>query len=755
MRSHILLNLADTFVQQMFECGACTLRAIRAIAGESSLVRPHPHPRLLLTPCLSHQAPRRANSSLVATVSNSSDGERYLNAAQIRHHKTKDNDEGPDAVSASERCAIQKELRWLQDPLKFAEHVHYTLRCAKPAKALELCRAASRQLSCVVAWNHVVNWYMQNGRINDAMNVYNEMKKRAQFPDSYTYMLLLRGFVGQQNHHRKEEIKEEHAARAVCIYNSMSSPTSRVKPTIMHTNAVLKVCSFAFDLDALWGVVGTIPESGPGSADVITYTIILQAIRHGTVSKRPDMTVDQVETKGLQAVDEGMKVWQEVVQKWRSGAVQIDEELVCAMARIMFLSDRLQRWDDVLSLVQQTMQIERLVPRMGSEDRHTGHVPQPEALPELSPSEQEDHEGYVATPAGKIFNEVQPLPAEKATPKRPAVFAYAKPGNDTLSVLVEACTRMRVPKVAKAYWDLLTKSYGVKPDANNFHSLLALLRINRSSHRAAQLLKEDMPAAGAKPHPMSFNMAMAVCARDNKNPNVLEHARTIIDVMESTVTEPDVKALTQYVSLALATDDGPKIAATLDRLDSFVHNLRSIVSYGSSYEVDRLTSPEVRHKRKEMAMQLFAIMIGAIDTLMNRGMVPREDFEHWHGRRSQLHRFLGRSQGRLAGTRERLNARGPPQRPSRDMTPTIPSSRSQRPERSREEHTMNKGSWELMMFRKRNSRRRSEANDEAWGAQTRRNDGSEPRAVRSDGRAKAAWKNGQEPSFVTRHLELQ
>ena len=542
--------------------------------------------------------------------------------------------------------ALQIELRYLSDPVKLADHVHYTLRCEKPDKALDLCRLASKKQEVIVSWNHCVDWYMARGRVNEALRIYNEMKKRAQFPDAYTYTLLLRGLAKAS--HPDQPVREENVVRALSIYNSLSSPTSRVKPSIYHTNAVLTVCSAALDTDSLWSILSQLPSTGTRAADHMTYAIILNALRHGAFGRNPDdVNAEQVARRRQKAVQEGRAVWREVIRRWRAGEVRMDEELVCAMGRLLLFSKSMRDWDDVLSLVEQTMSIDRRVPEIGSPDRHVEHVPQDGTDLRVAEAEpEEDSEGYTDTPAAKAFKTIRPLPLDSSHPHRPTVLVHAQPGNPTLSMLIGACTVLRTPKTATAYWDILTSpTYGIRPDIRNIHAQLRLLGMNRASAQAIRLIKEALPSAGLVPTHHTFRMLMSVCGRDKNNPNVLAHAREVVDMMEATASDPDSHVLMQYLSLALTTDDGAKITATLDRLDPIVHNLRSRVLYGP--DTPQKIGGERDVADKQAAVQFLQMMVGVIDTLMQRGLVDRDDFGHWHARRSQLTQFIGRAKDRI------------------------------------------------------------------------------------------------------------
>ena len=572
----------------MFECAACVQRCIRAIAGDTFQAHTRIFSRPPLTPRYSNQTTRRLASTAVATKRNGSNS-RLAEGKQPVNKDAEDNGENgkkETRLTTNEEKALRTELRYLEDPLKLAQHVHYTLRCNKPEKALDLCRLASKDQQVIVSWNHVVDWHMTRGKINEGIKIYNEMKKRAQFPDAYTYTLLLRGLA--KPHHHGQPVREENVPKAVSIYNSLSSPTSRVRPSIYHTNAVLTVCAGALDMDALWGIVAQLPSSGAGAADHMTYAIILNGIRHGAFGQNPDSYVEQIAGRRQKALQEGRGVWQEVVRRWRGGEVVVDEELVCAMGRLLLFSKSMQDWDDVLSLVQQTMKIERLIPPIGSPDRNIEHVPQDhEEIKASEPSPDEDSEGYRDSPAAKAFNAVTPLAPDPSKPKRPTTLAYAQPGNPTLSLLIGTCTLLRTPKTATAYWDLLTNPsgpYALKPDLPNFHAQLRLLGKNRASAQAVKLLTETMPLANVTPKNQTFRIAMSVCVRDKNNPNTLSHARSIVAVMEKVSADPDIHTLIQYLQLALRTDSGPKIVATLDRLDSIIHNLKSRVTYGADDE---------------------------------------------------------------------------------------------------------------------------------------------------------------------------
>lgn len=647
----------------MWECRACVLRCIRAIAGDA--IRPQAlahrplrqltHPRLL---------GRRHASIAVATEHASPPalipGKQPLedSGADGPLHPPKKAAKKGSALTTQDKKHLELELKYLPDRVKLAQHVHYTLRNNQPAKALELCRLASKMHQVTVAWNHCIDFHMTRNEIPQALKIYNEMKKRAQWPDSYTYILLLRGLA--RPHHHGQDVKEGNVAKAMNIYNSMLGPTSRVRASVKHTNAVLKVCSAAQDMDALWGVIARMPAKGASAPDALTYTTLLNAMRFSAHAKDDTHpTFQEVTARKDRVVQEGRRIWLDVVAKWRGGEIHMDEELVCAMGRVLLMSRRLSDWDSVLDLVRQTMRIERLIPPLGHPERHTEHIPQEHEdedgiVPEAEP--EEDSEGYTDAPSTLAFKPVQPYPPDSAHPNRPTTLTWVQPGNATLSLLLTACTQLRIPKTAVAYWQHLTQTpYSLIPDLANFQSQLRLHAQNRSSALAARLLEGEMRAAGVEAKNQTFRLAMHACVRNKKSAASLDHAGTVVDVMERTSPDLDVHTLEQYLNLALFSDSGAKITSVLERLDPMVHNLRSRVTYGS--EETGMRSPGVHLREKEAVVSFLRLMVGVIDTLMNRGLVAREEFGYWHARRSQLNSFVGRAgksvedlRGKVEGT---------------------------------------------------------------------------------------------------------
>lgn len=651
----------------MLECRACVLRCLRAVAGDSTLPI---NGTLILTPRITATIPsRRKHTTAVTTASQDAFGTRYKPSG-----RTTPKEENAQLTSTSTQRALQTELKFLNDPLKLASHIHYVLRQNDPAKALDLARLASKSAKSagdvIVAWNHCVDWHMRSGRVSEGVRIYNEMKKRGVFPDAHTYTLLFRSFIPKS----ENGVDEATVAKATNIYYSMLTPTSRVKPGIIHTNAVLRVCSLAGDMDALWGVASKIPERGPGSADTVTYTILLSAIRFGAMGFAHDgVYLEQIGGKRQGVVNEGRRIWMECIQKWRSGDLVIDAELVAQMGNLLLISNRMEDWDDVLSLVEQTTRIPRQIVPLDHPDRRIGHVPQEtligDDVEQSPPSEEEEQEGFLPTPASKAF---QAIPTTKSTSSP----IWVTPGNPILSVLIQACLKMRIPKAANAYWDIITSQHSLVPDLANYQSMLRLYRLNRSSAKAVALIEKMHSADGGSvsPRGLTYRDAMAVCARDHKNPSIMNIANRIMDDMKYRLRDPDVQALLAYLSLATTTDSTFEIQGALNRLEVFRPMIMSRID-GSQERRDvaartdrnwngnlnRMSSqdPDQKFERREReaAIGFVKLMASSIQKLIETGSVTKAVLNDYMNRRNQLNRCISFVQNRHLRNRHNLDAK--------------------------------------------------------------------------------------------------
>lgn len=466
-----------------------------------------------------------------------------------------------------------------------------------------------------------------------------QMKKRSQFPDSYTYTILLRGL--SINAHTSGVLQ-----KALSVYHSLSAPNSRVEPSIIHTNAALRVCARAMDMDALWGIAGKIPENGPQAANVVTYLTIINAMRQNLLVAGPrDETEDEAAARREAGILEARRMWEGIVGRWRNADLKLDEELVCAMGRLLLIGSRPRDWDDVLSLVEQTMDVPRLVPRLGTSERKNGGLPHLRAP--RTPAHLRFDDDHLALGDGPIrgdeFLALTPQGIARAVSNP---LTYVQPGNNTLSIIQEACQKVVANKAAQDYWDLLTDptTYKIAPDINNLHTRLRNLRQNRASAAVLALLEDDMVAKGIVPKPGTFRIAMSTCVRDKNNHNSLKHAGQILQIMLKTLPDADAKAAGLYAELALnfPLAKGADLVDALTVLNPIVRSLRLQLSVGGERPQRQVGATYLRGEERQDAMAAIRKVYAVYDKLLMSNMLPEGKKAPFKAERARLSSFIQR-----------------------------------------------------------------------------------------------------------------
>jgi pentatricopeptide repeat protein len=80
------------------------------------------------------------------------------------------------AVSEQDWNNRKRELRHLQDPLELANFVKAQLRKGKGAEMWQLVRMASHSMECIVSWNHIIDHFLAEERVGEALKVYNDVR---------------------------------------------------------------------------------------------------------------------------------------------------------------------------------------------------------------------------------------------------------------------------------------------------------------------------------------------------------------------------------------------------------------------------------------------------------------------------------------------------------------------------------------------------------------------------------------------------
>ncbi|KAI6751215.1 hypothetical protein HG530_014129 [Fusarium avenaceum] len=494
--------------------------------------------------------------------------------------------------------AVKKELKYLSDdPWKVTEYVKGALEKGKFEEAYLLVQKGSKEMQLVVPWNYLLNHLLNNQQPTRAIKMFNEMKKRAQFPNAATYTILFRGLT-------KSEHPKLAVAEAVKHYHALLKDP-RIEANITHLNAVLNVCNRANDLDSMFALLDTVNES-TRAPTCYTYTTILDALRHNTLGDIKDLTQEQKEFNFNSTIKRGRAIWEEVISKWRKGRLVIDEDLVCCMGRMLLLSPNREEKKEILDLVEQTMNIPNLA-------------------------------------------KVQEASAEEARKKNPRTGEVAKkdgyglfvtPANNTLSLLLNVVFQTRMSSLGIKYWNFLVREYGLEPDMGCWLRLFGLLKLAKASAHATEILS-IVPTDVINPR--IYHMAMETCDRDNINQNVLKHADRALDSMVERLEVPDALTMRLYLNVAqnhhyhlraranegnvagAKRDYGIQITNALDRLwvpyrrlhDHLFKDVKAKTAEGKA---------KFYNEQRE-AIALARIMYGSFNKVLQQEMLPEEDLE--------------------------------------------------------------------------------------------------------------------------------
>lgn len=493
------------------------------------------------------------------------------------------------------------------------------------------------------------------------------MKKRAQVPDAHTYTIIFRGCSENKDSSQALE-------KVLAIYNSMFSDKCPVKPSTIHVNAVLKMCSKAQNMDAMFAIADHLPEKGLRAPNNLTYTTILNGLRMKLVqSVRGDMTSMQQRQDAQNSILTARHIWSDIVKRWRKGDIWIDEELVCSMGRLLLMGNDRDA-DDVLSLIEQSMSIPRQTPPKSRPippplkiTKEPESTPQAEDIIETAPSAETATEQVTneLSSQTKVESTTEPQEEElipftesiipSITPPK-GVSAFPIPAQNTLSLIMAALLKLRDHSSPKKYWTHLITN-GVIPDGENYNAYLRTLRITRASSETVKILL-------SMPKPLitigTYRIAIATCVRDKNNPHAFANAGKILDLMQTTHTNPDPKVLDTYLEVAITTPvhvstaanpaqeielqkfaHGAQISRALHRLGPAVINLKAILSFGD--ENMRHLSNFEREKQVSAVLALTQRMVSAYDVLMDKGMVPRVDYVPLSQERNKLTAFITRN----------------------------------------------------------------------------------------------------------------
>jgi len=403
-------------------------------------------------------------------------------------------------------------------------------------------------------------------------------------PNSRTYTIMLTGF------RKSPEGTPGVVKDALRVYRSIFAENSPVKPSIIHTNAMLSVCQRHGDMDTLWRIAGELPEEGPEAPDMVTYSTILTAIQfaaHADIVKMDRSEIDRVISRRAQMVTEGKRIWADVVYRWakdQTHPLPIDNQVVASMASLLLQGANDRDFYDVFALYHQTMGIPILakIPDENLNSARRRVERELERRQKSDPGSNMEDDVPFVDHDNKVLRRIktEPTVEEEEEENFDSLFdqvvpdsenlSYLQPDNKDLTLILDACIKMtQGASTGTAYWDHLTNKDNparVEPDNLSFIEYFRVLRITRSSNTATRVMREQMVPAGLA-NGKAFHVALASCRRDRNNRKVLVHANELLDLMLQSCLLPDPRTLGTYLELVQKLSDNPHTLMHLVGLD--------------------------------------------------------------------------------------------------------------------------------------------------------------------------------------------
>ncbi|KAG4306010.1 hypothetical protein PORY_000920 [Pneumocystis oryctolagi] len=371
---------------------------------------------------------------------------------------------------------IQKKIVFIDqyrglhnDSYTLSKNIKTLLNNGNIKDAITKVRNHSRNVSCTIAWNHIINYCMNAGRISFGLKCFNEMKKRAHFPNAQTFTILLHGlFKNIQN--------PKSVSYALYIYKSLWSSKYNDRLCIIHVNAILHVCAVAKKHQTAFEIFEEI-SSNNFVADTVTYTILFNILSHENM-------------KDINMYNRRQRILGQVVKLWKEGSLIVDESLACSIARSFLCGKNLEDKDFVFSLVEFFFGIKRLEPPL-----------------------KRNSSIFVDNTNLSLFSPIS---------------KNIKIGNKGLNIILLACLSLKKGNIALEYWNFIINNFNFVPDHNNCYNYFLLFLHTKSKTDINKRIEELMlKYNNLNTHTISLYMKMC-----NKNKTLNDYiiAETILKI---------------------------------------------------------------------------------------------------------------------------------------------------------------------------------------------------------------------------------
>lgn len=296
------------------------------------------------------------------------------------------------------------------------------------------------------------------------------MKKRQHFPNAHTYTILLNGLSRYHELGGRDKLEK--------TIDSLLHD-KRIKPSVIHLNAVLSVCLKSKNLQLAYDTIERFSEAGMDEHDVVTYDTLFRLIK--TVIEKEAVPGERYRERTItadarQCLDDSKNIWKDVEALWRSGHLSVDSQLLKSYTAVLARGSK-EDWEAGISAIETLCE-----------------------LPSFASSE------------GKM--------------EKTAKGARVSLDQGLFAKLLELAEMMQNAALAEHYWQNAKAATTETLSQGTYEARLRSLTLAKSPEKATALL-DEMKAAGVPIGPLTLFLALQ-CFFTHRPSTDLERACTFL-----------------------------------------------------------------------------------------------------------------------------------------------------------------------------------------------------------------------------------
>ena len=225
-----------------------------------------------------------------------------------------------------------------RDPYLLTRKVQQLLLAGRFDEALDHTRNVASDLNRTTSWNSLVQYTLKKGSVNEAMKLFNEMKKRGQIPSAHTYGFMLKGLADTEPSLLQVETTDK-------LMEMLLSKSQSAIFNLLHVNTAINVYVRNREMEKARLLLESLPRKPTLTPDAITYTTLLRGL---SMSNQKPIGLEN-------DILFGRRFWEDAIAR----DVKIDNYLANAMGWLLLKSNSEKDWRAVFALSEQVYELSR------------------------------------------------------------------------------------------------------------------------------------------------------------------------------------------------------------------------------------------------------------------------------------------------------------------------------------------------------------------------------------------------------------